>query len=488
MKRSKLVAILLALALVAAACANDDDTAGSDTEADESTTSTAGEATSDDSDDTTEDQDSTEDDDSASEVSGPYEHLSRAMAGEYAGTEVEVLGQWIEGEADGFQAALDVLADASGIDITYEGVSDYETVLTVRADGGNAPDLAQIAQPGLMRTFASEGSIVSLSSWMNTDQLSEDYIDSFIELASSDGEVYGVFYKADIKSIVWYPNAAFEEAGYAIPTTWEELVALSDQIVADGNGNPWCISMEQGDASGWVATDWMEDVLLRTAPTEVYDGWVSHDRPFNDPEVLEAAEIVGEIWFEDDYVFGGNTGINSIWVGDTQTPMFDEAGPKCWMHKQAAWIPGFWPQDADENPLYEPGVDSSFFYLPPIEEEFGSPVLGGGDQIVMFDDRPEVRAVLEFLATADGAKGWIDAGGFLSPNQSVPLDWYTQYPQTDLAQILVEATTFRFDASDTMPAEVGNGTFWSGMVDWVAANGEGTEAIFEDIEATWPAG
>ena len=183
-----------------------------------------------------------------------------------------------------------------------------------------------------------------------------------------------------------------------------------------------------------------------------------------------------------DYVFGGNIAINATWVGDTQTPMFDAAGPQCWMHKQAAWIPGFWPEGT------EAGVDSSFFYFPSIEEEFGSPVLGGGDQFMMFEDRPEVRAFMEYLATAESAQAWIEIGGFVSPNQSVPLDWYTSYPNDELAAILNGASTFRFDASDTMPAEVGNGTFWSGMVDWVAANGEDTEGVFEQIEASWPTG
>jgi len=151
------------------------------------------------------------------------------------------------------------------------------------------------------------------------------------------------------------------------------------------------------------------------------------------------------------------------------------------MHKQAAWIPEFWPEGT------EPGVDSSFFYFPPIEEEYGSPVLGAGDQMVMFNDRPEVRALMEFLATPEGARGWIEAGGFVSPNQSVPLDWYSTYPNNELAAILAEADVFRFDASDTMPAEVGAGTFWNGMIEWVSANGENTEEIFARIEASWPA-
>jgi alpha-glucoside transport system substrate-binding protein len=411
---------------------------------------------------------------------GPYEYLGRAQAGEFAGATVEILSQWIDAEGENFEATIQPFIDATGIEVNFEGITDYETVLRTRIDGGNAPDLAQIAQPGLMQSLASEGRLVSLSDWFNVDQLSQDYIQSFIDLGSYENTLYGVYFKGDLKSIVWYPVQAFADAGYAIPTTWDELITLSDQIVADGNGNPWCVSMEHGDVTGWVATDWIEDVLLRTAPPETYDQWVRHEIPFDDPAVVNAANLVAEVWFADDYVFGGSTAINGTWVGDTQTPMFDAAGPKCWMHKQAAWIPEFWPEGTAA------GVDSSFFYFPPIDPAYGSPVLGAGDMFVMFNDRPEVRAMLEFLATAEGAQGWIENGGFVSPNLSVPLDWYSTYPNDELAVILAGASTLRFDASDTMPAEVGQGTFWAGMIEWVAANGAGTEDIFAEIEASWP--
>lgn len=422
------------------------------------------------------------------EPEAAYEHLARAEAGEFEGTEVEILAQWVEAEADNFEASLQPFIDRTGIDVSYEGITDYETVLRVRVEGDNAPDLAQIAQPGLMREFAGDGRLVNLSEWINVEQLQADYIPSFLDLATFEGDVYGVYYKADLKSIVWYPVQAFADAGYEIPTTFSGLVDLSQQIVDDGNGAPWCITMEHGDATGWVATDWVEDILLRTAPVEIYDQWVAHEIPFNHPEVLEAADLMKQIWFEDGFVFGGTTAINSTFVGDAQNPMFAEGGPKCWMHKQAAWIPSFWPTDPDtEEPLFEPGVDSSFFYFPAIEEEFGNPVLGGGDMFVMFDDRPEVRAVMEYLATPEAAEAWAKAGGFVSPNQSVPVDLYDTYPSSGLADILADATALRFDASDIMPAEVGQGTFWSGMVEWVQSGGGNTEQVFQQIEDSFPA-
>jgi alpha-glucoside transport system substrate-binding protein len=423
--------------------------------------------------------------------------LDAAMAGEYEGTTVEIWAQWLPDsvEAANFDATLQPFRDATGIDVVFEPTPDYETVLQAAVDGGNAPDLAQIAQPGKMHQYAEAGQLVALDSFTNTDKLQADLGEAFYSLGQYEDTLYGLFYKTDVKSIVWYPVQAFADAGYAVPTNWEELIALSDQIVADGNGSPWCISIESQEADGWVATDWMEDILLRSAPPEIYQQWISHEIPFNHPEVLEAADYMSQIWFTDGYAYGGNTYINATWIGETQDPMFLDEGPQCWMQKQAAWIPGFWGANRDfiadnpDAPSNEwpnvPGEDADFFYFPMIEEEFGTPALGSGDMFVMFEDRPEVQAVLEFLATPEGAQAWIEAGGFLSPLNTVPADWYT-YPNVGLAEIVNNATALGFDASDLMPAEVGAGSFWSGMVDWVAANGEGTEDIFQAIEDSWP--
>ncbi len=408
---------------------------------------------------------------------GPYAELAQAEAGAYKGKEVSIFGVWVDEDETRFKEALAPFEERTGIKINYEGSKEFETLITVRVEGGNAPDIANFPQPGLMASFARGGQLVKLADFMNIDQLKQDYIQSWVDLGSVDGDLYGVFYRASTKSLVWYPVPAFEEAGYKVPETWDELIALSDQMVQDGN-TPWCISIEHAGATGWVATDWMEDIMLRTVEPEVYDQWVNHEIPFNDPRVKNAAEIMGKIWFNEDYVYGGRTGILTIPVADTQNPMFEDT-PGCWMHRQAGWIPAFFPEGK------EAGKDSNFFYLPPIDPALGKPVLGGGDVFAMFNDRPEVRAVLEYLATPDAAKVWIEKGGFISPNKNVELDWYANDVDRRQAEIIKNATTFRFDASDLMPAEVGTGTFWKGMVDYV--NGDDLDKVLDTIEASWPA-
>lgn len=490
MKHRNWIALLLVLGLVLAACGGD----GGESTTTEAEASATTDAPSDGETTTTEGGDAGTT--MAPAESTGYTDLDQALAGEFDGTTVEVWAQWLPEsvEAANFDATLQPFRDATGIDVNFQPTPDYETALQVAVDGGNAPDLAQIAQPGRMHLYAEAGQALPLD-WFNSEKLGADMTPAFFELGHYNDTLYGVYYKADVKSIVWYPVQAFEAAGYEVPTTWDELVALSDQIIADGNGNPWCISIESQEADGWVATDWMEDILLRTASPETYQAWIDHEIPFNDPEVLEAADYMSDIWFTPDYPYGGNTYINATWIGETQDPMFAEGGPGCWMQKQAAWIGGFWGANRDfiaENPDAPqaewpnvPGEDVDFFYFPTIEEEFGTPVLGAADMFVMFEDRPEVRALLEWLATPEAAQGWIERGGFLSPLTTVPADWYV-YPNDGLSEMILNATTVGFDASDSMPAEVGAGSFWSGMIDWVAANGENTEEVFQAIEDSWP--
>jgi alpha-glucoside transport system substrate-binding protein len=413
---------------------------------------------------------------------GPYEHLARAKAGEFAGTEVNIFGVYTSEDEARFRAALVPFEQATGIDVNFEGSGDFEQLIRVQVEAGDPPDIAQFSQPGLIAEMADK--MVPLDSFMNVDQLKEDYIQSWLDLATFDDRLYGLFYRANTKSIVWYSKPEFDAAGYEVPETWDELLALMDEMVANGH-TPWCVPAEHGGSTGWVITDWVEDVLLRTAGPEVYDQWTNHEIPFNDPAIKEAMdEYVAKIMFSEDYVYGGPEGVLTIWVGQTAElfPSEEEgrAEPACWMMKQAGWIPAFFPEGTVVGP-----DGAWFFYFPPIKEELGKPVLGGGDPIGMFNDRPEVRAVIEYLATPAGCEVWVKTGGFISPNRSVPTDWYFDEAERLQGEIMQNADVFRFDASDLMPGTVGVGTFWSGMIEWVGGEKD-TDTVLQEIDDSWP--
>lgn len=387
---------------------------------------------------------------------------------------VTVFGVWSGDELDNFKEVVYPFTEETGIGMAFEGTRDLAAVLTTRTEAGNPPDLAILPNPGQLVELAAAGHLVDLTSFVDMAQLQSDYAQVWLDLASYEGTLYGIFYKAADKSLVWYNPGAFDAAGYEVPTTWGELIALSDQIVADG-GVPWCAGFESEAASGWPATDWIEDIMLRTAGPDVYDQWVNHEIPWTDPAIKTAWETFGEIATNEDYLYGGTTGALTINFGDSPAPLFDDP-PGCYMHRQASFITGFFPEGV------EAGVDYDFFPFPEIDPAYGTPALGAADVIVMLNDTPDARALMQYLVTGEAQEIWAGLGGFLSPSKSVDLDVYPDDMTRKIAEALVGAEVFRFDASDLMPAAVGAGSFWTGTLDYVG--GEDVDSVLETIEAS----
>jgi len=117
--------------------------------------------------------------------------------------------------------------------------------------------------------------------------------------------------------------------------------------------------------------------------------------------------------------------------------------------------------------------------------EYGKPWLVAGDIMAMFNDRPEVRALMEYFTTPDSAAGFLEQGGALAAHQTATPDMYGKDIERGIAVLVQDATTFRFDASDLMPGEVGAGSFWKGMTDYVSGAAD-LDTVLEEIDASWP--
>lgn len=400
-----------------------------------------------------------------------------------SGTTIRVLGPWTdETEAMRVEEGFAVFAERTGAEVEYTGTSDLIILMQTRVDAGDLPDVACFPQPGVMARFAD--SAIDLSTIMDQEYLQGQYAQDWIDMATIRGKQVGLWHRVTVKSLVWYSPSAFETFGYEIPETWDELIALSDQIVADGF-TPWYAPMESGTATGWVGTDWVEDIMLRTVPVEAYDAWtVPQDKglerlPFTSPEVKRAFELMGQILLNPDYVYGGTESTLGVSFFDSGLALLADP-PQAFMVHQGSAL----PQWLDEDPVVGPDGDLMYFYFPPIDEEFGRPVLVAGDVCAVFSDRPEVVEFAKFLATADVLEAWVRAGGALSPHKDVDMDWY---PEVDrgVAEILANATSFRFDGGDLQPGPVGSGTFWSGIVDYLS--GDNLDTVLEEIDAAWPA-
>ncbi|WP_306044874.1 ABC transporter substrate-binding protein [Nioella sp. MMSF_3534] len=401
-----------------------------------------------------------------------------ADGNDLSGQTLSITGPWIGPDAELVESILAYFEEATGATVNYSGSDSFEQDIVIATQAGSAPNIAVFPQPGLAADMASRGLLTPLADG-TADWVSANYAagDSWVDLgtyAGPDGDeaLYGFFYKVDLKSLVWYSPEAFDEAGYDIPTSMEELMALTDQIVADG-GTPWCIGLGSGAATGWPATDWVEDLLLRTQPADVYDGWVSNEIPFTDERIVGAIEAFGHFARNDAYVNGGASAVATTDFRDSPAGLFSYP-PECYMHRQASFIPTFFPE----------GADADFFYFPSYEEgDLGNPVLGAGTLWAITDDAPAAHVFMEFLQTPIAHELWMAQSGFLTPHSGVNLDVFPSDAQRAMNEILLGATTFRFDGSDLMPGEIGAGAFWTGMVDYTS--GADAADVAQAIQDRW---
>ena len=398
--------------------------------------------------------------------------------------QVTVFGPWLGPDQENVEAVLSAFAEKSGYDVRYTGSDSFEQQIMVDAEAGSAPNIAVFPQPGLAADMAKRGFLTPLPDG-TADWVKENYAagQSWVDLGSYAGpdgnkNLYGFFYKVDVKSLVWYVPENFADAGYEVPQTMEELKALTQKIVDDG-GTPWCIGLGSGGATGWPATDWVEDMMLRTQPPEVYDQWVKNEIPFNDQRVIDAIDEFG--WFarNDKFVAGGAGAVASTDFRDSPKGLFSSP-PQCYMHRQASFIPAFFPEGT------KVGEDADFFYFPAYaDKDLGKPVLGAGTVWAITNDSPAARDLIAFLETPEAHEIWMARKGFLTPLKSVDPSKFGDPTLRKMNEILLNATTFRFDGSDLMPGAVGAGSFWTGMVDY--AGGKPAKDVADEIQKSWDA-
>lgn len=400
---------------------------------------------------------------------------------EVRGKVVTMAGPFVDNDAIKFEEAVKPFEDLTGIDIQYEGSKEFEASIGISMEGGNPPDIVDFPQPGLLSNFVKKGYVVDLNKVLDMGKVKSNYIQSWLDMAtmdSPDGAIMaGLWGRVNGKSLVWYNKKEFDAAGYEVPGTWEELITLQKTILSDGD-SPWAVGIESGAATGWAATDWVEEMMLRTTSLENYDRWVAGELKFDSPEVRAAIKAMTDIWFPEGMVYGGRKGIATTSFGDAPKVMFENP-PKAWMHKQGNFITTFFPDNL------KAGTDYDFFYLPSVDPSLGKPVLVAGDIYAMFNDRPEVRMVMQHFATGASVEGWVKAGGAISPHKDSKLEWYSNDVDRKVAEIIQNATSVRFDGSDLMPGQVGAGSFWKEMTAYISG-AKSLDASLKAIDSSWP--
>ena len=401
------------------------------------------------------------------------------------GETLSIFGPWRGEDETLVRSVLDYFAEATGAEVKYSSSENYEQQIVIDTQAGSPPNIAVLPQPGLIQDLASKGVLTPLgddvAAWVKENYAAGESWAKLGTYKGKDGKpgFYAFPYKIDVKGLVWYSPDNFQEAGYKVPKTQEELADLEKKIIADG-GKPWCIGLGSGGATGWPATDWVEDLMLRTQPPEVYDKWVTNEIPFTDPAVVNAIDIFAKIATDDKMVDGGAKAVAATDFRDSPKGLFT-VPPNCNMHHRASFIPSFFPEGT------KLGQDADFFYYPPFasKPELGTPLEVAGTLVMITKDSKASREFIKFLQMPLAHELWMAQKSFVTPFKAANKDAYGSDALKKQGEILTSATTVRFDGSDLMPGKIGAGSFWTGMIDLVG--GKPAKDVAADIQKSWDA-
>jgi alpha-glucoside transport system substrate-binding protein len=414
--------------------------------------------------------------------------VSPVMAADYKGPDLkgEVITMtcpWTGAEEATLKKVIGVFEKSTGATVKHSCSQSSEQQIVIDIKAGSPSNISVFPQPGLAANMAAIGGLVPLgdkaSNFVKTNFAAGSSWADLGTYANKAGkkEFFGLFYNVNVKSLVWYIPENFKEKGYKVPKSMEELQDLTKKMAADGGAKPWCIGLGSDAATGWPATDWVEDFMLRTQTPAVYDGWVDNSIKFNDKRVVEAIEAYGAFAKNDAYVDGGAKAVATVSFKDSPKGMFGSP-PKCYMHRQASFIPAFFPEGKAE--------EADFFYFPAYAgKKLGNPVLGGGTIMTITKDSKGARAFMEFLQHPQAHETWMAEGGFLTPHKGADINKYKNKALKKQGEILLGATTFRFDGSDLMPGAIGAGSFWKGMVNY--SGGQSAQQVADEIQKSWDA-
>lgn len=384
------------------------------------------------------------------------------------GQTVTVNAVWSGTEQQNFEAVLAEFARRTGATVKYESLGEkLPTVIKTRVAGGQTPNVAMIAQPGLVAEFARAGTIKPVAA--NVESVVTDQFSAGAKtIGQVDGKLYGVLFKAANKSSVWYNTADVSST----PKTWDDFVNQL-KTLSDTGKTPLSVSGKPG----WALTDYFENIYLQTAGPEMYDKLAKHEIPWTDPSVKKAFDELAKVFGQPQFFPGGTAGALATDFPTSVDNVFG-ASPKASLTFQGDFVSA----EITKKAKFKVGDTAKYFAFPQVAGK--SAVVTAGDLAVAFKDDAATTALMEFLASSDAAAIWAKAGGLLSLNKKVANNVYPDATTQQLAKELVDAgDNVRYDLSDLTPSAFGGdaGAFWKGMQDFLANPGNAA-AIQQTLE------
>lgn len=162
----------------------------------------------------------------------------------------------------------------------------YKTKFKAYAMDG-MPDVVSIwGQPSFLDEVLDAGVLAELN---ESDYADYSFVPGSLEGFKKDGKLYGLPRNTDIM-VFYYNEKMFTDNGWEVPQTYDDLLALADEINAAGIVP---VAMDGGD--GWVLVCYMQDLMVRLAQTpsdKIANAIANGD--FSDPLFTEASQLLAD--------------------------------------------------------------------------------------------------------------------------------------------------------------------------------------------------
>jgi alpha-glucoside transport system substrate-binding protein len=402
--------------------------------------------------------------------------LLAACGGKATNVSLDVLNNWSGEEQASFQAVVAPFTNSTGISINIEATRDLNAALNTRLNANDPPDIAVIPNPAQLRQMASQQQLFPLDAFLDMQQMRKNYDSDWLNLASYQDHLYALVYRVSNKGTIWYNPIHFQAHGYALPQTWDDLIALSDSIANNG-AYPWSLGINSGETTGWPAADWIAEIYLRQFGATLYDQWVNHQIPWTHASLKTAFQLFGQIVGNRQYIAGApqsvlGNGYEMACYEPFSTP------PQVYMDYLGDFAIGF---ITNKFPTARPGLDFNFFPFPVLDPHYSSGITVGADLVVAMRNTEAVQLFMTYLSTAQAQTIWVKRGGANSVNLDVNLENYPDDVARASVRMLVDTQNVRlFGAGDMMPFPVEQ-AFWRGLQNFIRSPDQ-LDGILRQIE------
>ena len=383
-------------------------------------------------------------------------------------------------QVDYFIEELNSISEELGIDIEYEAFSDIETYL-IENENHNL-DIALIPNPQGVVNLGQRGIAIPITEFLTTDFIIENFSQHLIEITTSkvDGKNYGAWFRVIPNSLVWYDVSKYEKLGSPTFETYEDMIQFT--LENSAKDTPlWCMDIESGASTGWIATNWLEDTILHKYGPSVYDEWYQQEIPSSSEEITLSILDIGKLIFIEDAVYGSHKRMVRKEFRNNYRNLVNENN-SCTFSWSGHFASYYFPDDT------EFGVDYNFFKLP--SSQYKDAMVGIGDAVIGLNKDTNTSNVIRELVSNNFGDQWLgkEDSQYISANMnsfSESLINPMTIKETKLIKKSLKQNLFRYDASELMERRIGSDTLWYALTKYIELKSLVINEVTEELDSSY---